>query len=100
MDRKKVKEIAKSYGLAVKKIIPNTEIILFGSYAKNKANRDSDIDIAVAVDNVSLKFLDTHQLLYKLRRKFEARIEPLLISTKRDPNGFMDEIRKTGIIVA
>ena len=100
MDRKTVKKIARQYGLAVKKIIPKSEIILFGSYANGTATVDSDIDVAIVMQEKPQQFLTTHQLLFKLRRGIDARIEPVLISAKNDPVGFLDEIRKTGVIVA
>ena len=100
MDRRAIKKIAHQYGLVVKQFIPKSEVILFGSYAKGTATADSDIDIAVVVQRNPQEFLTTHQLLFKLRRDIDARIEPVLISAKNDPAGFLDEIRKTGIIVA
>lgn len=73
---------------------------LFGSFAKNNQGTDSDIDIALIIDNLkdSDKF-DTQVQLMLLASQFDIRIEPHPIS-KQDlisGNPFVNEIRKTGI---
>jgi uncharacterized protein len=73
---------------------------LFGSFAKNNQRTDSDIDIALIIDNLkdSEKF-DTQVQLMLLASQFDIRIEPHPIS-KQDlitGNPFVHEIRKTGI---
>ena len=73
---------------------------LFGSYAKNKQTPDSDIDIALFIDNLkdSDKF-DVQVQLMLLAAQFDSRIEPHPLS-KQDlfsDNPFVYEIKKTGI---
>ena len=73
---------------------------LFGSFAKNNQGPDSDIDIALIIDNLndSDKF-DTQVQLMLLAAQFDSRIEPHPIS-KQDltsDNPFVHEIKKTGI---
>jgi predicted nucleotidyltransferase len=73
---------------------------LFGSYASNKQRSDSDIDVALVIDNLldSDRF-DTQVRLLLLASKIDNRIEPHPIS-KQDlisGNPFADEIMRTGI---
>lgn len=74
---------------------------LFGSYARNNFRVESDIDIALVLENLadSEKF-DTQVRLMLLASQFDSRIEPHPIS-KQDllssDNPFAAEIRKTGI---
>ena len=44
------------------------QIILYGSYAKGTNDENSDIDIAVIVDEVEGSFLEQEARLYKIRR--------------------------------
>jgi predicted nucleotidyltransferase len=75
-------------------------IYLFGSYAKNKATKWSDIDVAVISD----KFKNDHAAnwlsLSKLAKDIDVRIEPHGFTRKdfenlNDPTVY--EIRTTGI---
>ena len=73
---------------------------LFGSFAKNNERPDSDIDIALIIDNLkdSDKF-DIQVQLMLLASQYDSRIEPHPLS-KQDlisNNPFVYEIRKTGI---
>ncbi len=71
---------------------------LFGSYARNIFNEDSDIDLALVFKNVSNNF--TLQIkLMKLSRKFDSRIEPhpFDISDFKKSNPFVSEILEKGI---
>jgi len=73
---------------------------LFGSYARKTDKPDSDIDIALVIDNLDddEKFDFQVQLLL-LASKFDTRIEPHPISNKdlETNNPFVVEILKTGI---
>lgn len=73
---------------------------LFGSFAKNTQRPESDIDIALIIDNLkdSDRF-DIQVQLMLLASKFDSRIEPHPLS-KQDlisDNPFVQEIRETGI---
>lgn len=73
---------------------------IFGSYANNKQRIDSDIDIALVIDNLSDNDrFDTQVKLMMLASKIDSRIEPHPIS-KQDlasNNPFVLEIKRTGI---
>lgn len=74
---------------------------LFGSYAKGIAHRDSDIDIALIVENMP-DFFQTQRDLMRLRRNIDLRIEPHPIKEKdfNQNNPFAFEIQTTGIEIA
>ena len=73
---------------------------LFGSYAKGKYNRDSDIDLALVFRHLddSERF-DVQVQLILLASQIDSRIEPHPISSSdfNSGNPFIDEIKKTGV---
>jgi len=74
------------------------QVYLFGSYAKNKQNKDSDIDVAIVFENLDNR-LDMQLKLMKWRRSFDLSIEPHPFD-KSDfniNNPFAYQIIKTGI---
>jgi uncharacterized protein len=72
-------------------------VYLFGSYANNTYNADSDIDVAVVVNSISDDFFAVNPLLWKIRRQVDDRIEPILIDKNNDQSGFLEAIKRTGI---
>lgn len=74
--------------------------ILFGSFAKGTNHDDSDIDIAIIVNNV-VDIIDTQIDLMKLRRKIDLRIEPhpFMASDFNKSNPVVNEILKYGIVI-
>ena len=74
---------------------------LFGSYAKGKPHKYSDIDVALVVKHLdnNYDFFETEPLLWKLTRQVDDRIEPVLIAVDTDYSGFLDEIKRTGILI-
>ena len=72
-------------------------IYLYGSYARDTSREDSDIDVAVIVDEPIDDYFQVVPLLWKLRRQIDDRIEPLLIDKNNDPAGFLDDIKAYGI---
>ena len=100
MDKESVINIANKYSETVCEAIPSVkEVILYGSYAKDKAKTNSDIDIAVIVKEIKDNYLNTQIQLFKLRRSIDLRIEPVLIGESNDKSGFLEEIRETGLII-
>lgn len=105
MDFRTVKEKLIQYYIELKRNrIQVDMMILFGSFAKGKSQKDSDIDVAI----VSNKFgRDRHKEIVKLNkiaRKVDSRIEAVAISMREyfDPNSIspiLDEIKKTGTSV-
>ncbi|MDR0811984.1 MAG: nucleotidyltransferase domain-containing protein [Paludibacter sp.] len=79
--------------------VPIIQVWLFGSYAKDNANKDSDIDVAFIVNhlNENYSILKTEPILWRLKRQIDYRIEPHVIVPDEDYAGFYDEIKRTGI---
>ncbi|HET7360448.1 MAG TPA: nucleotidyltransferase domain-containing protein [Salinimicrobium sp.] len=75
MDKTEAINIAQKYARAVNAKYNSIKIILFGSYAKENFNMDSDIDIAVVLKDYS-NSIDMQLELMRLRRKIDSRIEP------------------------
>ena len=101
---KKIREIVRNYTkrLAEKEKIPIEKVIIFGSRAKGKTHKWSDIDVCI----VSPRFKDAMKALGFLwqKRKDEeviAGLEPVGFTKKDFEEGstFIEEIKKTGIIL-
>jgi len=81
----------------------NTKLVsvyLFGSYAKNNQRPESDIDIALFIENLndSDKF-DIQVQMMLLASQFDSRIEPHPFSYQEwmSEQPIINEIKKTGI---
>ncbi|MGD8779200.1 MAG: nucleotidyltransferase domain-containing protein [Ignavibacteria bacterium] len=76
MDQKTVIEIVKKYITYLKANKYDVQkAYLFGSYAKGNSNENSDIDLALVLNDLSNSFLTQVELM-KISRKFDTRIEP------------------------
>jgi predicted nucleotidyltransferase len=71
-------------------------VYIFGSYAKSNYTDDSDIDVAVIVEN-ELRYDEEIELMRR-RRNIDLRIEPHLFTTRdfQDGNPLTEEIKRTG----
>ena len=100
MDKNEALRIAGVYIDSISAKYKVSQAILFGSYAKGTNHNDSDIDIAIVVNNV-VDIIDTQIDLMKLRRKIDLRIEPhpFMISDFNQSNPVVNEILKYGIII-
>lgn len=77
-------------------------IYLFGSCAKGKANKNSDIDIAVISDEFKCNWNKNEDKLWRYAFNIDSRIEPIGFSSadfKDNGNPIVYEIKKTGIRV-
>ncbi|MCF8305480.1 MAG: nucleotidyltransferase domain-containing protein [Ignavibacteriales bacterium] len=94
-------DTVKQYIMVIPKDLGVKKVYLFGSFAKGKGKDDSDIDIALILENMSDFFYVQKQLM-KLRRKIDLRIEPHPIKEQdfNALNPFAYEIEKTGIAIS
>jgi predicted nucleotidyltransferase len=99
MDTAEAIEKLKRYKHLLKKQMKFDQLILFGSYAKGTAHADSDMDVAVIVDELKVDYFTTRPLLWKIRREIDDRIEPILLEKNSDDSGFISEIIKHGIVI-
>ncbi|MDE5790752.1 MAG: nucleotidyltransferase domain-containing protein [Muribaculaceae bacterium] len=96
MDKNKAIELATQYKEALSEILNIKDLYLYGSYSKNTYTSESDIDIAVVVDNLSEDYFNDTPLLWKIRRKISNLIEPVLL-TPDSENPLYSDIIATGI---
>ena len=101
MSRIKAEKIVKKYAAELKaKKYPFSEIYLFGSYANGKANRWSDIDVAIISDKLKKNWNKNEDILWRYTIGVDSRIEPIGFTVKDfqdDSNPMVYEIKKTGI---
>jgi predicted nucleotidyltransferase len=102
-ERENIIDKVKLYKQLVKEQFPMSieQFWLFGSYAKNNAHKDSDIDVALVVNQLDKDYsvLHTEPILWRLKRKIDYRIEPHVIARDSDYAGMLNEIEKTGILI-
>lgn len=98
---KNISRIVKTYIRTVINQQPDLiSAYIFGSYARNNQRAESDIDIALVIDNLSdTDRFDTQVKLMLLASDIDNRIEPHPISKEElhSNNPFALEILKTGI---
>ena len=99
MDKKNALNIAKKFSAEIKNIISAENVILFGSYARGNFHKWSDIDIAIIVKNSNFDYFDVYKKLGNISLKLDTRIEPIIIDKTKDFSGFLENIKKEGIII-
>ena len=102
-ERENIIDKVKRYKKLVKEHfpVPVEQFWLFGSYAKNNAHKDSDIDVALIVNQLDKDYsvLNTEPILWRLKRQIDFRIEPHVIARDSDYAGLLNEIQHTGILI-
>ena len=99
MVESEVLNAARAYADAVRALIDAKAIFLYGSHARGTATKDSDIDIAVVVDQVPDDYLTAVSKLWSLTRKVNLNIEPVLLTEADNQSGFLQTVERTGIAV-
>jgi len=97
LDKAEVIKKLKKYKILLSKHLIFDELILFGSYARGTATVDSDMDVAVVVDELQGDYFLIRPLLWKIRRQIDDRIEPIILEKQHDESGFLSEIIKYGM---
>ncbi|WDN87331.1 hypothetical protein BuS5_00299 [Desulfosarcina sp. BuS5] len=99
MDKAEVITKLKRYKKLLSQHISFDKMILFGSYARGSQREDSDVDVAIIVDEMQGDYFSTRPLLWRVRREVDDRIEPIFFETKHDESGFLEEIMRNGILI-
>ena len=103
MSKNQAKKIAFAYARKLHRHgFAGAKVFLFGSRAKGKAGRWSDIDICVVSERFKGKKWDWYEKqLWYARRSVDPHIEPIGMSPDEfeDVSPLAEEIRKTGIRV-
>lgn len=78
--------------------MPVYSVILFGSYAQNKANKNSDIDLIIDTKG-SLMGFKLYSLITKIEEAFKKNVDGFE-KTEIIKNSAIDkEIKRTGVVV-
>ncbi|MCH6198425.1 nucleotidyltransferase domain-containing protein [Aquiflexum sp. LQ15W] len=98
MDRKEIINIVKEFAIKVLESHSDARFFLFGSFAKGSQIEESDIDIAVILND----FPNTREKqveLMKIRRTIDSRIEPHPFREKEfvESNPLANEVLKFGL---
>ena len=99
MAESEVLNTAREYADAVRGILDARAIFLYGSHAKGTATKDTDIDIAVVVDEVPGDYLTVVSQLWGLTSRVSHDIEPVLLTAADNQSGFLQTVERTGIAV-
>ena len=105
MAKKPIKKIIRDFIKAVKaRDIKVEAVYLFGSHAQNKADKDSDIDVAVISPDFGKDFFDECVLLKEISEKIDYDLSPRAYSldefNKASKGDFLyQEIINKGILV-
>ena len=101
MSKTQAEKIVKKYATELNaKKYPFSAVYLFGSYATGKANRWSDIDVAIISDKLKKNWNKNEDALWKYTIGVDFRIEPIGFTIKDfqdDSDPMVSEIKKTGI---
>lgn len=103
-DKKKILRLIKS---AVNKTYPGATVILYGSYARDDYDDQSDLDLLVLVDMEKITRTDQKKIkypLYDIEFEMGTIISPLVFSkkdweTRHKKTPFYENIKKEGQIL-
>jgi predicted nucleotidyltransferase len=84
MDKTTAIRHVKQYADVVRQNFNVKKVILYGSYSRGSARKDSDIDVAVVLSRIDEDFLMAEAKLFRLRREIDTRIEPQKRIFRRD----------------
>ncbi len=102
MDQKSALEIGRKYFLLLlQRKYPVTKMFLYGSYARGNHHPDSDIDLAIILNEMPDPF-QTQVDLLQLTWNFDTRVEPhpFDVSDFSSSNPVIKEILCTGIEIS
>ena len=98
LDKGEALNLTRRYKEAILPSFSNAKVYLFGSYAKDCARPESDIDVAVIVPKLEGDWLKLSSLLWRKTLDVDTTIEPVLIEEGHYSPLYEDIIR-TGIVV-
>ena len=85
----------------LKKILENMpvySVVLFGSYAKNLATANSDLDLVIDTREQLMGF-KLYSLITKIEEEFNKNIDAFQKSEIIENSKIDEEIKKTGVVV-
>ena len=82
--------------------LPISDVILYGSVAKNKATKDSDIDIAIVTQPFARSKIKEVRAMYEQSPTLDVRVELMVLHPEDMENRYLtiaQEIKRDGIVV-
>ncbi len=98
MDRESALIKVRNYKEAILPLLSDAKVYLYGSYSRNEARKDSDIDVAIVVPKLQSDWLDTNSALWLATLSVDTSIEPVLIE-ERNPSPLYETVLRNGIMV-
>lgn len=98
MDKQVIENLTK-YINAITKQYKISKIILYGSFAEGKADENSDIDLAIFIEDPAENYLSVSAGLFSFVWNIDSRIEPILFTSYKDRSGFLESILKKGKVI-
>lgn len=98
MDKSYVADCVRKLDDVVRHDADIQQVLLFGSYRKGTANDESDIDVAVVTDTED-NWWPRVTNLWRICSNIDSMIEPHLMYSGSDRSGFLEEIRRTGVLI-
>ena len=80
------------------KNMPVYSVVLFGSYAKNIANKNSDLDLVIDTKETLMGF-KLFSLITKIEEAFQKNIDAFEKGEIIENSKIYDEIKRTGVVV-
>jgi len=104
MVNKKIVEIINKYIDVIKNYFNIEMVILYGSFARDDEGENSDIDLAIIIEDCQdPDYLEQLRLLWRLVTEVDFRIEPRLYYRgdydTREEASFLSEIIRTGEVI-
>ena len=78
--------------------MPVYSVVLFGSYAKNLATANSDLDLVIDTRE-QLMWFKLYSLITEIEEKFNKNIDAFEKSEIIENSKIDEEIKKTGVVV-
>ena len=98
MERESALIKVRSYKEAIRPLLSDAKVYLYGSCSRNEAHKDSDIDVAVIVPKLQGDWLDTNSFLWLATLEVDTSIEPVLIE-ECNPSPLYENVLRNGIAV-
>ena len=98
MDKKQVINIVRQYKQLILPHYKGAKVYLYGSYSKNAARKDSDIDVAVIVPHIMGDWFSIVPPLWAYARQVNSLIEPVLME-ENEHSPLYDDVLRTGVAV-
>ena len=94
MNQEEIKKILRE----ILKDTPVYTVILFGSYSKNTANKDSDLDLVIDTKETLIGF-KLYSLIYKIEQAFNKRVDGFEKAEIIENSKIDYAIKQEGVIV-